>query len=195
MKSIIANAAALGLHKSNTTDTTESIDVEHAMGRHVSFSKVQIRQYERTLGDNPSVSSGPALSLDWTYNTDTEILTIEDYEASRPERKTKVEMVVPRHLREKILKIDCGVSRAEMAACVREIQMVKDNRRQTKNSLLSAKTQEKLENFTRSLGRFLGTRKSDAKEVEVLWQKANAKSTKFNLKKISSHEHSRASVR
>mmetsp|Transcript_17467 Transcript_17467/g.23337 ORF Transcript_17467/g.23337 Transcript_17467/m.23337 type:complete len:167 (-) Transcript_17467:240-740(-) len=33
----------------------------------VRFGRVDVREYELTLGDNPSCSNGPPLTLDWSY--------------------------------------------------------------------------------------------------------------------------------
>ena len=149
---------------------------------HVKFHQITIREYNRTLGDNPSVSAGPPIALDWEYNPESEILTIEDYEAQKPQRRRNVELVVPRNLREKLLKFECGFSRRQIAQSVRSVQAVKQNRRQTVNNLHSSKTQEKLENFKRALGRVVGIRKSSEREIEILWEKAGGELHKNNKK-------------
>jgi hypothetical protein len=156
-------------------------------GRRVKFNKIQIREYERTLGDNPCVSSGPALSLDWSYNDNTQMLTIEEFEAAKPIKKNKVELLVPRHLREKILSIDCGVSRVDIANSLREIQTIKQNRNHTILNWGNFKTEEKMENFKRSIGRVVGLRKSASREIEILWEKANHDSA-IALKKSRSSD-------
>lgn len=48
----------------------------------VSFSNVDIREYCRQVGDNPSVSSGCPLAIGWMFNCHGEI-DIDSYEADR----------------------------------------------------------------------------------------------------------------
>jgi len=47
------------------------------MRPNVSFSQIHVREYEVTLGDNPSVSSGPPLSLGWRYDPRESAISLE----------------------------------------------------------------------------------------------------------------------
>ena len=50
----------------------------------VSFDSIEIRQYPRILGDNPSVSCGAPISLSWEYFQDGSVLcSIDDWETMR----------------------------------------------------------------------------------------------------------------
>ena len=44
----------------------------------VAFSHLQVREYEVTLGDHPSVSSGAPLSLGWRYNPHEKISSLDN---------------------------------------------------------------------------------------------------------------------
>ena len=124
--------------------------------RSVSFDRIDIREYQRTVGDNPSVSSGPALSLAWDYS-DSVRSTVDNYESERGSRRKMMEMVVPRFERELLLK-DSGVSRKEMAQCVRTINHIKAKRRQTVNNLKMSKMEENWEGVTRTMGKIMKRR-------------------------------------
>ena len=67
-----------------------SVAAVHAIRPNVSFSRIYVREYEVTLGDNPSVSSGPPLSLGWRYDPRESVVSLEggaggaDDDAVRP---------------------------------------------------------------------------------------------------------------
>ena len=74
----------------------------------VQFSTVHIRQYSLCLGDNPSVSEGPPISLDWNYG-DERSYKLEEYE----QQKEGEVLRVSSKGRQQILK-QIGYSRKEI---------------------------------------------------------------------------------
>ena len=62
LKSAMARTCA-----GTTTTTATATSTPKPPKKTVQFSHLEIRTYPVTLGDNPSVSSGPPLTLDWNY--------------------------------------------------------------------------------------------------------------------------------
>ena len=58
---------------------------------------VEIREYEMFLGDNPSVSNGPPISLGWSVES-SNIFTVDMYEHSK-DHQAMHELHVPAALR------------------------------------------------------------------------------------------------
>lgn len=140
----------------------------------VAFDKIHIRQYERSLGDNPSVSCGPALTLGWNYDpADSISCSLEEYETSREGyRRHKNEMVVPRPIREAILQKDCGYSRVEVARVVKEINMCKAKRRQTLTNLQHAKLEERVEELLNGFKIITCQKQKEDLALDKLWNDA-----------------------
>lgn len=127
----------------NTEDAPggENSDGENSDGENSDSSKpgitwdmLEIREYGRTVGDNPSVSGGPPLTLSWQYRKAFEG-TVDDYEDERPDRRVGKEMAVPRYLREIMLCEEWGCSNRDIANAVRDILAIKQQRRTTLNRL------------------------------------------------------------
>ena len=67
----------------------------------VFFAFVQIREYQRILGDHPCVSSGPPISLGWEVETD-ELFSLDMYEQRRY-RRSRNDLIVPVHVRVRLM--------------------------------------------------------------------------------------------
>lgn len=94
----------------------------------VSFQSVNVRVYDRTLGDNPSCMSGPPISLDWSYSKATDHC-IDEYEGSRtPKRNNSVPMRMNKFKRERLLKSKLGYSDEEIETAKREKKKVQRSR-------------------------------------------------------------------
>ena len=144
-----------------------------SMKRTVSFHKIEIREYERTLGDNPSVSAGPPVTLDWKYNPDHQILHVDDYEKNKTSRD---DFRLCENSRKSILR-DGGVPRAHIIEVEKEVDITKRNR---KESSLISDSQEKreaaLESASRKFKRALNFSKK--KEEQKLWKNASLSSAR-----------------
>jgi|Transcript_17781 hypothetical protein len=81
-------------HTAQSTDTStqeakievESPDDDVPRHTRVRFSEIQIREYDRIIGDHPECTVGPALALGWDYEA-KEVVSLDSYEATRPPRR------------------------------------------------------------------------------------------------------------
>ena len=141
--------------------------------RNVSFAQVNIREYERIMGDNPSVTCGPPLSLGWRYVPEATTISIDDYEEGKGSPRQSSEFLVPKVVRERLLKEHADVSRREMVAAVRSIQKEKSKRQQTVVNLPMQKTEERVEGAKRKMKKILKPSTSYDKLEEELWDNAH----------------------
>jgi hypothetical protein len=77
----------------------------------VSFDRVMIREYERCVGDNPAVSSGPPIGLGWNYMQAREC-SVDFFETSMraPPPRTRKDFFLPAQKRFYILLDQWGFS-------------------------------------------------------------------------------------
>lgn len=98
--------------------------------RRVSYGTIQIREHSQTLGDNPSVSYGTPVQLDW-LSEDLEHLDIDLYEEYKPAARNKRNMQLNSFQRVDLLKQN-GHSAAEISTTKKETDKVKGQRDLTK---------------------------------------------------------------
>jgi len=163
--------------QSETTATTFSSSRDEKLSknkkkRSVSFCEVQVRNYERVLEINPSVTSGPAIGIGWNYSSDDDkIFSLENFEDTREysRRGSIEELALTRDKREELLR-SWGYTQREIAWSVRTIVRSKNQRKQTIQNLHASSMEEFMEKATRKMKRVLlfplNTRKK-AKQLYV----------------------------
>ncbi len=156
---VFPGASKLTDIQSETTATTSSTRSngdklgQNKKKRSVSFCEVQVRNYERILEVNPSVTSGPAVGIGWNYSPDDdEIFSLENFEEIREFARCNStdQLALPRDKREHLLRT-WGYTQREIACSVRSILRSKNQRKQTIQNLHSSSMEEFVENATRKM--------------------------------------------
>jgi len=119
--------------------------------RSISFSTIEIRAYNITIGDNPGGCQGPPVSLDWNYCPDSTIKTdIDTYEEHREgNRRLQHEMYMPGGIRMWTLMEDLGYSMREIMDASKAAESIrKDRAKSIKN--------KKIHDLQYKVGKLLG---------------------------------------
>ena len=117
-----------------------------------SFSNVEIREYKITIGDNPGVSKGPPISLDWKYDSkNTTKIPLKDYEDNRGPRRNKDEMHMNGKIRTMRLFQESDVSLKDMERASKAAETVREQRKKSANELMQSQSKKFL---SKTLGAF-----------------------------------------
>jgi hypothetical protein len=127
----------------------------------VRFHVIQVREYEQTMGDNPSVSYGTPISLDWEYE-ELEPVDLEVYEATRGPRRPMRQMILNYYKRRNILTWRCGFSEEELKVAQSEATKTRRARAMTKALLPAQIMEEVMQSVARKTKRFTQRRQSPA---------------------------------
>jgi hypothetical protein len=113
-------------------------------------------------------------SISWEYNKVAKI-PLKDYEETRPPRRSHFEMVLPRKVRQDMLKRDWDVKQSDIASAVRMNIKIKNQRKATVNNLGKATKMELLfESAGRKLKRMMTLKKTTTEQVKDLEESMNA---------------------
>jgi len=123
----------------------------------VTFNTIKVREYPIILGDNPGVSEGPPLTIDWMY-IDVDEFDVEEYENTRPTRRRMLEMAIPACIRRDTLKRS-GCSSQDIHERLKEVKLTKQGRLETTSMLYRSETSEKIEKAKRRVSNFFSTKK------------------------------------
>lgn len=106
----------------------------NGMKRNVSFSSLEIRSYNITLGDAPT-SYGPPVQLDWEYDpsatTSYDIDNYEMYRTDEAPRRNRQEMLMPPMQRQYLLMREHGFTRGQIKTAMDEAKRVAKQREKT----------------------------------------------------------------
>lgn len=143
-------------------DTSECVEesspIKAGKKRSVSFTSVSIRSYEQTMGDNPSVSYGPPISLDWDYEQH-DALDIDEFESERVfVRRSMRQLAMNYYRRKSLLTRDYGFTEEELMKAKKDADKTKMKRFVTNYFLPMMKVEDALESAGRKAKRAVGIR-------------------------------------
>jgi hypothetical protein len=107
----------------NDMDTTFP---NHVPKHEVAWTTIEIHIHGVMLGDHPSVSSGPPITIEWDAFKSVK-LTIVEYEESKPSHRSSGALLIPKAVREDWLR-NQGYSRRELEMAIRSIHENKKGR-------------------------------------------------------------------
>mmetsp|Transcript_4715 Transcript_4715/g.5248 ORF Transcript_4715/g.5248 Transcript_4715/m.5248 type:complete len:249 (+) Transcript_4715:3-749(+) len=146
-----------------TGETTENTNNQSKRRKaRIQFANIEVRQYNRILGDNPACSYGPPIQLDWTHdNQQTQpTISIDEYESNRLRRRTRRQLSMSTTTRRNMMYFHFGYNHAEIDKAADSIKKIQKHREQT--ILLSKRAeqlQEVAETIKRRTTRFIGREK------------------------------------
>lgn len=130
----------------------EKIAAVERTSKRVSFHTIQIRSYAQTLGDNPCVSYGPPIALDWHFEEACPI-DVELYEAKRGPRRSLKQMMLNYYHRMSILTYKVGCSETELKKAQNATNRAKFQRSLTRALLPCSKIEEVMQSAGRKVRR------------------------------------------
>lgn len=137
--------------ESERTSSAQNVPDDDEQSIHVKFQSIQIRNYDMTLGDNPSCNYGPPVALDWSYD-DAGSIPLDDYEESRGTRRKIYQMHLNVIHRKRILE-RTDVTEDEIEYVVKEMKKIQKNREKTRMMLPFWKLEDAAESAKRKVKR------------------------------------------
>lgn len=115
------------LRKNNTNKPAPN-----KIDRNVSFDRLEIREFNMTLGNHPSATSGPPVMLDWDSQPQERVVNLDLYEQARQPRRNRRELKLSFEDRRGILEKDRGFSVAEVKEAWTEALKIRKQRQETR---------------------------------------------------------------
>ena len=95
----------------------------------VKFDKITIRNYNVTISDHPSCSSGAPIGLSWEYDPDHIEVPVESFEMLREgNRRNRGQMQMPAQIRHDLLRYEFDVPTKDILHHTKEVYHAKKRR-------------------------------------------------------------------
>lgn len=134
--------------------STPTLSSENSkMKRNVSFTSLDVREYDMTLGDHPNVSYGPPVTLSWEYSQ-YDSICLDEYEAIRGRRRKKQNMRLSYIHRKDMLK-QAGFTSDDIKEATKTAKRVQAKRNATKTFLPYYHVEKGIESAGRKMKRVL----------------------------------------
>jgi hypothetical protein len=147
------------LRRSRYTSSTrdDSCVVERSADKRVKFHDVDIQEFKMTLGNHPSATSGPPVMLDSEFFSPRKVMTLEQYEATRPPRRKRRQLKLSLQQRHNILVKERGLAFNDVKDAWQEALEIRKQRKETlERGLALMKWDEVWESTCRKFNRLVG---------------------------------------
>jgi len=159
----VPNQAAV--KSSQSVRTANSITRKRS--KSLRFGQVHFRNFDQTLGDHPSTSYGPPISLDWHYE-DGKSVRVDAYEQERQaNRRTMRQLMLNYYQRKNILMWQYGYSEAELKKATKQAGRTALQRSVTKYFLPVSKVEEAFQSAGRKAKRVVGGNKKETAKAAM----------------------------
>mmetsp|Transcript_27703 Transcript_27703/g.51554 ORF Transcript_27703/g.51554 Transcript_27703/m.51554 type:complete len:176 (-) Transcript_27703:199-726(-) len=133
------------------------VEEEKAASRRstVRFSVVEIREFDRVIGDHPDTREGLSLSIGWDYS-ERDAVSLDEYEGDREyqPRRSKNDLKLTPRMKRKVMKRGFGVSKDEIEKAERKVEQKQRRReRRMKMHPFVVRTEDALRLATRKVKR------------------------------------------
>lgn len=148
------------LSRASSSSSIDSLDESENVitKKRVSFDAVNIRSYQQTMGDNPAVSYGPPIQLDWDYE-EHDSIDIDSYEACRGlSRRNLRQMATSYYQRKTFLEREYGFTEEETRQAKKDANKIKFRREVTKSLLPYMHVEHAIESVGRKVKRMVSKR-------------------------------------
>ena len=106
----------------------------HPLGqtsRNVSFSSLEIKEFNVTLGNHPSASSGPPVMIDWDSECNKRVIDLDEYERGRSPRRQRKQLKLSYRDRKNMLEQQRGFSTQEVNEAWADALKIRQQRHET----------------------------------------------------------------